>query len=138
MNFREYIPGTDEEIIARYMKENGINKKKDALVALRSEIPKESYYQKKIKDAIKKKYPYPKAMITKIAQGAYSQGGIPDIFMLYKGHYFGFEVKRPCIGVQSELQKLTIKKIREVGGTADFVRWPEEALEIIKKWEESK
>ena len=136
MNFRKYISGTDAEIIKRYMQENGIKRKSDAMAILREEIPKEQYYQKKIMEGIKKEYP--NAFMVKIAQGAYSQCGLPDILIIHKGHYFGFEVKRPCVGVYSNLQKFTIQRIREAGGTADFVRWPEEAIEMIKKWEESK
>lgn len=136
MNFRKYIPGTDAEIIKRYMQENGIKRKSDAMAILREEIPKEQYYQKKIMEGIKKEYP--NAFMVKIAQGAYSQGGLPDILVIYKGNYFGFEVKRPCVGIRSNLQKFTIQKIREAGGTAEFVRWPEEAIKIIKEWEELK
>lgn len=134
MNFRKYIAGTDNEIIQLYMQENGISKKSDAMRILRDEIPKEQYYQKKIMEVIKKEFP--DAFMVKIAQGAYSQGGLPDILVIYKGHYFGFEVKRPCVGVKSNLQKFTIQKIQNAGGTAEFVRWSEEAIEIIKKWEE--
>lgn len=136
MNFRKYIPGTDAEIIKRYMQEKGIKRKSDAMAILREEIPKEQYYQKKIMEGIKKEYP--NAFMVKIAQGAYSQGGLPDILIIHKGHYFGFEVKRPCIGVKSNLQKFMIQRIQNAGGTAAFVRWPEEAIEMIKKWEESK
>ena len=65
--------------------------KKEALAILRKEIKKEPYYQDKIKKALKAKYP--KAYVVKISQSMYSQAGIPDIMMIYCGHYFGFEVK---------------------------------------------
>ncbi len=108
----------------------------EAMKILRKRIKSESYYQSKIKDALSKRYP--DAYIVKVAQGAYSTGGIPDLMMVYEGHYFGFEVKRPIFGEEGKLQKRTIRKIIAAGGTAAFVRWPEEAIEIIeeekKKW----
>lgn len=47
--------------------------------------------------------------------------------------YFGFEIKRPYLGVVSNIQQDTIKRIREAGGVAEVVCLPEEALEIIEK-----
>ena len=49
----------------------------------------------------------PGCFIRKISQGAYSEGGIPDILMIRDGHYFGFEVKRPVVGIRSKLQEQT-------------------------------
>ena len=66
----------------------------------------------------------------------YSQAGIPDIMMIYCGHYFGFEVKRPVVGVPSKLQEETIRKITAAGGTALFVRWPEEAIQAVEQYAE--
>lgn len=56
--------------------------------------------------------------------------------MIYKGHYFGFEVKRPVVGIRSKLQEQTVLKIREAGGTAEFVTWPEEAIAEVEKYEQ--
>ena len=50
------------------------------------------------------------------------------------GHFFGFEVKRPYFNKKSELQKKTVKWIREAGGTADFISYREEALDIIEAY----
>ena len=108
--------------------------KKDAMKDLRKQIKKESYYQDKIKRGLQKKYP--EAFIRKVPQGAYCQAGIPDILMIYKGHYFGFEVKRPVVGIRSKLQEQTVLKIREAGGTAEFVTWPEEAIAEVEKYEQ--
>ena len=99
-----------------------------------AQIKKESYYQDKIKRGLQKKYP--EAFIRKVPQGAYCQAGIPDILMIYKGHYFGFEVKRPVVGIRSKLQEQTVLKIREAGGTAEFVTWPEEAVAEVEKYEQ--
>lgn len=69
------------------MESQGITKKSKALAELRKRIKSEGYYQTKIKAALKKKYP--NAFVRKISQGAYSEGGTPDIMMIKDGHYFG-------------------------------------------------
>jgi len=123
----------EEKFIMSFMAARNIGTKKAALAELRKLIKKEGYYQTKIKDALKRKYP--EAFVRKISQGAYSEGGIPDVLMIYRGHYFGFEVKRPVVGVLSKLQEETIRQIRRAGGTALLVRWPEEAVEAVTMWE---
>lgn len=129
----EYIEGFDAETwIRKQMEKTGMTKT-DVLKDARTKIPKESYFQNKIKQAVKRKYPT--AYIHKVAQGLYSEGGTPDLMVIYKGHYFGFEVKRPVVGKVSGLQEFAIQKIKEAGGTAAVVRWPEEALAIIGEWD---
>ena len=131
-----YEPNFDESsFIKSFMEARGLRTKKEALAILRKEIKNEPYYQDKIKKALKAKYP--KAFIRKISQGAYSEGGIPDILMIKDGHYFGFEVKRPIVGVRSKLQEQTVRKIQEAGGTAAFVRWPEEAIKEVESYEKA-
>ena len=130
-----YEPNFDEsEFIKSFMEARNIRTKKEALKALRKEIKNESYYQDKIKKALKAKYP--KAFIRKISQGLYSEAGIPDILMIYEGHYYGFEVKRPVVGVPSKLQEETIRQVTAAGGTALFVRWPEEAIQAVEGYAE--
>ena len=114
-----------------YAKKRGITVKK-ALAELTKKIPKESYYQDKIKKELKKRYE--NAFIRKINQGAYSEAGTPDIMMIYDGHYFGFEVKRPVIGRPTKLQEKTIDAIRKAGGTAACISWPEEAVRMVEDW----
>lgn len=114
------------------MEARNIRTKKEALKALRKEIKNEPYYQDKIKKALKAKYP--KAFIRKISQGLYSEAGTPDILMIHEGHYYGFEVKRPVVGVPSKLQEETIRQITAAGGTALFVRWPEEAIQAVEQY----
>lgn len=128
-----YEPNFDESsFIKSFMEARGLRTKKEALAILRKEIKKEPYYQDKIKKALKTKYP--KAYMVKISQSMYSQAGIPDIMMIYCGHYFGFEVKRPVVGVPSKLQEETIRRITAAGGTALFVRWPEEAIQAVEQY----
>lgn len=130
-----YEGNFDEEIfILSFMESRGIKNKKKAMSELRKLIKSEGYYQGKIKDQLKKKYPG--AFVRKIAQGAYSEGGTPDILMIKDGHYFGFEVKRPVVGIRSKLQEETVRLIRAAGGTAEFVTWPEEAIAEVERYEQ--
>lgn len=131
----KYEQNFDEnDFVKSFMVARNFKTKKEALAALRKEIKKESYYQERIKKALKAKYP--EAFIVKISQSLYSQAGIPDILMIYNGHYFGFEVKRPVVGIPSKLQEETIRKITAAGGTALFVRWPEEAIQAVNQYDE--
>ena len=107
-----------------------------ALQMCRKEIPKESYYQDKIKKALKKRYRG--AFVRKVAQGMYSEGGTPDVMCVIEGHYFGFEVKRPLVGEVSRLQEVAIRDIEAAGGTAAIVTWPEECFKIIDRWKTGK
>ena len=93
-------------------------------------VPLESYYQGKIKDYLKEKYP--ESFVAKISAGAYSRGGVPDILFIYKGRYIGFEVKRPYFGLVSKLQNKTIEEIRRAGGVADVVTYISEVEKLIK------
>lgn len=130
-----YEPNFDESsFIKSFMEARGLRTKKEALAVLRKEIKKEPYYQEKVKKALKAKYPT--AFIKKISQGLYSEAGIPDILMIYNGHYFGFEVKRPVVGIRSKLQEETVRLIRAAGGTAEFVIWPEEAIAEVERYEQ--
>ena len=92
----------ENEFVRSFMERKQISTKKQALAELRKLIKKEGYYQTKIKEALKKRYP--DAFVAKISQGAYSQAGIPDVMFIKDGHYFGFEVKRPVVGIRSKLQ----------------------------------
>lgn len=104
---------------------------KDAEKYLFKHLPKESYYQDKIIKFIKKAYPT--AFVWKATAGAYSRQGIPDVCAVIDGQYYGFEVKRPYIGVLSKIQEQTIKQIREAGGIAAVVTFPEEVQKIVEE-----
>lgn len=125
----------ENAFVKSFMERKKIITKQKALSELRKLIKKEGYYQSEIKEALKKKYP--DAFVVKISQGAYSEGGIPDVLMIKDGHYFGFEVKRPVVGIRSKLQEETVRKIQAAGGTATFVRWPEEAIMEVEEYEKS-
>lgn len=105
-SFRTY-----EELQDYTIKHNkGINTREAADKFIREKMPKESYFQKKILDWIKDNAP--NAIAWKEAAGPYSRQGIPDITCIINGRYYGFEVKRPFIGVLSKMQEQTIKQIR--------------------------
>ncbi len=91
---------------------------------------KESYYQTKIMEWLKKEYPA--AFVWKAAAGPYSQGGIPDICAIIDGKFYGFEVKRPKVGRLSSLQEQAIKKINAAGGIAAVVSYPADIEKIIR------
>lgn len=128
----KYIPDFDPDVFLQELAEEKQVTKKEALEICRKAVPKEAYFQKKVINGLKKQFP--NAYIAKIAQGMYSQGGIPDVLCILDGHYFGFEIKRPVFGNISKLQGAAIEKIRNAGGTAGIVSWPEEAAKIISRW----
>ena len=121
-----------EEAIA-YIQKNvyGCSQKNIAERFLREKLPKESYYQDKIIRFLKANYP--DGVCWKEAAGAYSQRGIPDITFILNGRYYGFEVKRPYIGVLSAIQEQRIKQIRAAGGIAEVVVFPEEVQKIVEE-----
>lgn len=107
----------------------GISTREAADKFIREKMPKESYFQKKILDWIKDNAP--NAIAWKEAAGPYSRQGIPDITCIINGRYYGFEVKRPFIGVLSKMQEQTIKQIRRAGGRAEVVTSEKEVAEIL-------
>lgn len=128
----KYEESFDKDAFLQKVMKDGQLTKSKAVEICRKAIPKEPYYQRKLLKGLKEKYP--EAFVVKIAQGAYSQGGLPDILVILDGHYFGFEVKRPLIGEVSKLQEMTMARIRAAGGTAEVVSWTEEAIWVIERW----
>lgn len=92
----------------------------------------ESWYQSRIIKALNAAFP--SAFIWKAAAGPYSRGGIPDLCMIYKGHFFGIEVKRPG-GRTTVLQAVTLRAIQSSGGTALVAIEPETAVAAVREWE---
>ena len=97
---------------------------------IREHLPKESYFQKSIMDEIRRLIP--SAFVWKAVAGPYGRAGIPDVCAVIHGRYYGFEVKRPFVGVLSWIQKRTIRQIQAAGGRAYVVSWPREAAEALK------
>lgn len=67
------------------------------------------------------------AWCVKIHGGMYQSAGIPDIIGVSDGRFFGLEVKRPG-GKATQLQLLTIRRIREAGGIGAVVTSIDEAM----------
>lgn len=93
----------------------------------REDIMKESDITKAILRYLKK---VPECFCWKEHGGMYGTAGIPDVICCYKGHFVGFEVKTDK-GQPTELQKATIEKIQNSGGTAVVVRSVDEVREVI-------
>lgn len=132
-NFRKYeilqrYPTTDA-LVTALKEEWGSHRKDEILKRLRRIVPKEGFYQKAILNYLDKlEVPH---WAVKIAQGPYSQGGIPDIHFESCGRCVHFEVKRPYVGEESELQKTTRKAIEASGGSSYVVTFPEEVQAIL-------
>lgn len=121
-----------KEAVVEYLKRaRGFKTSREAERFLMSHLPKESYYQSQIINYLKENYP--DAFIWKAAAGPYSRQGIPDVCAVIGGRYYGFEVKRPYIGVLSRIQEQTIERIRAAGGIAGVVCLPEDVERIIER-----
>lgn len=118
------------EVVAYIMAEKGCKSVKEAEKYLLQHLPKESYYQGKIIKFLQESYP--DGCVWKEAAGPYSRQGIPDVTFIRNGQYYGFEVKRPYIGVLSPIQEQMIIKIRAAGGIAEVVTFPEEVQKIVE------
>lgn len=66
--------------------------------------------------------------------GMYGTAGVPDIIACIGGRFVAFEVKTDT-GVVSKLQEVTIRKIRDAGGTACVVRSVAEARKVLDEME---
>ena len=93
---------------------------------------KESYYQSRIINWLRENYT--DAFVWKAQAGPYSRQGIPDVCAIIRGHFFGFEVKRPG-GKLSKIQEITISEINAAGGTALVVTTTDQVREAINEWE---
>lgn len=106
-----------------------VTTKAEADEYIRRKMPKESHFQTKIMQWIRENFP--EAFVWKAAAGPYSRQGIPDICCIIGGRFYGFEVKRPFIGVLSRIQEQTMKEIRAAGGVAEVVTSEKDVAEIL-------
>lgn len=118
-----------EAAVAYLKKARGFKTSKEAERFLMSHLPKESYYQGQIIRCLKERYP--DAFVWKAAAGPYSRQGIPDVCAIIGGRFYGFEVKRPYIGVLTKIQEQTMERIRAAGGIASVVCLPEDVERMI-------
>jgi hypothetical protein len=69
----------------------------------------------------------------KVAGGPMQQRGVPDIICSVNGAFVALEVKRPELGRLTDLQALTIERIRDSNGFAEVVTSVEEAAAVIEE-----
>lgn len=121
-----------EELIEYLKTAEGIRCRtvKEAEKYISDHLPKEPVFQRRIMDAIRAAYP--SAFVWKASAGPYGRAGIPDVCAIIGGRFYGFEVKRPFLGVPSKLQLQTIERIRKAGGQAHIVSWPADAIKILR------
>lgn len=62
----------------------------------------------------------------------FGQAGIPDIIVCLEGRFVAFEVKAEK-GRTTILQEVTLRRIRNAGGTAEVVRSVKEVKAIISQ-----
>ena len=72
----------------------------------------------------------------KVHGGPFQASGIPDIVGCIGGAFFGIEVK-VAGGKATELQELTLRRIREAGGRGGVATSVEEAREVVGLGEEA-
>lgn len=125
---------TKEEAVLFLVERRGCANRAAAKTYLKNNVPKESFYQEKIIEFLKREYP--EAFVWKAAAGAYSIQGIPDVCAVIEGRYFGFEIKRPYFGELSAIQERTIERIRAAGGCAGVVIFPEDVQKMIVEEQE--
>lgn len=118
-----------------HLKAQGITASYDESVKwATANIPKESYFQKKILEYLRGliKSGQIEGYVWKEAAGLYQSGGLPDVNLIAGGTYFGFEVKRPILGMPSELQRVTADQLRTGGGVVEFVSYVSEVEAILR------
>jgi len=91
--------------------------------------------EKAIVDGIMKVLKGKVGFVIKTHGSVYQAAGLPDILLIAPrvGRFVGLEVKRPALGITSELQKAVIRKINRAGGYACVVYSPEDALVALHR-----
>lgn len=84
--------------------------------------------EKNIENQIKKYLKSIGAYYVKYFGNSYSQVGVPDLLVCYKGRFIGIEVKNEK-GKTSPLQDINIQQIKDAGGISFVAR----SLEDVKK-----
>lgn len=95
---------------------------------------------KRIRDTIAHRWP--DALVWKTHGSAFSTAGMPDLFVLLKGHLIGLEVKAPRPGESdaSVLSRVTplqlerLKQLRRAGATAEACWDVDQAVEIVSRY----
>ena len=90
----------------------------------------ERYVQQRIVQALKK---VPFLLVRKKQGTVMGMGGDPDLYGVYRGRAFGFEVKRPNdpTSVTTKLQDVRLQEWGGAGAIVGVVRCPEDALKLL-------
>ena len=116
--------------IEELQKALGLSSKAKTIQWVKVHVPKESYFQRKIIEYLRKTYPA--AVVWKQNNGEYSSlNGIPDVAMLKDGQYYGFEVKRPYLGKLSKIQDKTMEKLRKAGAKVYEVTYVSDVISVM-------
>lgn len=86
--------------------------------------------EKNIENKIKNYLKSIGAYYVKYHGNQFSQVGVPDILVCYKGKFIGIEVKNEK-GKTSPLQDINLKQIKQAGGISLVARSVEDVSEII-------
>jgi len=100
---------------------------------IRRNVPLETDYQGDILSYLNNDLERPAAFAWKNQAGPYQRQGIPDVIACIKGEFYAFEVKRPFIGVTSDMQNKVITEMINAGGHAYVVSYVSEVRDIITK-----
>jgi hypothetical protein len=68
----------------------------------------------------------------RIHGGPYQRIGLPDVVGLYRGTFFGLEIKMP--GKErnlTDIQRATLKHINDAGGVGEMITSVEQAEEVV-------
>ena len=131
VNWEQFSTEAEAVTFLKATKESTCRTAGQAKQYIRKNLPKESYYQDKIIKHIRELIP--SSFVWKAAAGPYGRQGIPDVCAVINGRYYGFEVKRPLIGVLSKIQERTIEQIKQAGGRAFVVTYPAEVTELLRE-----
>lgn len=108
----------------------GLSSKAKTIQWVKVHVPKESYFQRKIIEYLRRTYPA--AVVWKQNNGEYSSmNGIPDVAMLKDGQYYGFEVKRPYLGKLSKIQEKTMGKLSKAGAKVYEVTYVSDVISVM-------
>lgn len=86
--------------------------------------------EKNIENKIKNYLKSIGAYYVKYFGNAFSQVGVPDLLVCYKGKFIGLEVKNET-NKTSPLQDVNIENIKRAGGLATVVRSVEDVKKVI-------
>ena len=133
-NLRDFLQAIRQADEYQIEKSDGTRKPptmKECERIARGLIPKEKYFQTKIINYLKE---IEGSLVWKEQSGyGYQISGLPDVCCIISGQFYGFEVKRPLVGVTSEIQRKRMEQIANAGGVAAIVSYVEDVKKILNR-----